>query len=383
ALRSLAAELTHREAVLAAHGVAEIADLPPDADMARLVIVVDEFATLAEELPSFVPGLVAIAQRGRSLGVHLVLATQRPAGVVSPEIRANCTLRICLRTTDEADSRDVLGTPQAAHLPVDLPGRAYLRSGSGTPTALQVASVATPGACEDDGGPDVDVRRWSWPVARVAPAERRAGDGDSDLARVARGLRRHADRSGSTPPRRPWLPPLPERIMAESLAPAVPADRVATRLRIGLVDRPDRQAREPLELDLADAGTWLVVGGPRSGRTPVLRTVLGEAVHRLGPDELHVHVLTSGGGLLAAEASALPHTGTVVSGDDALRAVRLVDRLAAEVAARRARGEATGGPRILLLIDGVEPIGALLDEADPSRGSAHLLRLLRDGAAVG
>src|SRR4051794_8351041 len=381
ALRSLAAELTHREAVLAAHGVAEIADLPPDADMARLVIVVDEFATLAEELPSFVPGLVAIAQRGRSLGVHLVLATQRPAGVVSPEIRANCTLRICLRTTDEADSRDVLGTPQAAHLPVDLPGRAYLRSGSGTPTALQVASVATAGACEDDGGPDV--RRWSWPVARVAPAEQRAGDGGSDLARVARGLRRHADRSGRTPPRRPWLPPLPERITAESLDRAVPADRVATRLHIGLVDRPDRQAREPLELDLADAGTWLVVGGPRSGRTTVLRTVLGEAVHRLGPDELHVHVLTSDGGLLAAEASALPHTGTVVSGDDALRTVRLVDRLAAEVAARRARGEATAGPRILLLIDGFEPIGALLDEADPGRGSAHLLRLLRDGAAVG
>src|SRR5256885_1348943 len=85
----------------------------------------------------------------------------------------------------------------------------------------------------------------------------------------------------------------------------------------------------------------------------------------------------------APAACALPHTGTVVSGDDALRAVRLVDRLAAEVAARRARGEATAGPRILLLIDGVEPIGALLDEADPSRGSAHLLRLLRDGAAVG
>ncbi|WP_324274183.1 FtsK/SpoIIIE domain-containing protein [Blastococcus brunescens] len=112
ALRSLAAELTRRESILAAHGVADIAALPESADLARLVIVVDEFAGLSEELPEFVPGLVAIAQRGRSLGVHLVLATQRPSGVVSPEIRANCSLRICLRTTDEAESRDVLGTPR-------------------------------------------------------------------------------------------------------------------------------------------------------------------------------------------------------------------------------------------------------------------------------
>ena len=74
--------------------------------------------------------------------MHLVLATQRPSGVVSPEIRANCTLRICLRTTDESDSRDVLGTTDAAHLPVDLPGRAFLRSGAGAPSPLQAARVA-------------------------------------------------------------------------------------------------------------------------------------------------------------------------------------------------------------------------------------------------
>lgn len=84
ALRSLAAELSRREALLAAHGVPDLAALPASVELARLVIVVDEFATLVEELPGFVPGLVGIAQRGRSLGIHLVLATQRPGGVVSP-----------------------------------------------------------------------------------------------------------------------------------------------------------------------------------------------------------------------------------------------------------------------------------------------------------
>jgi S-DNA-T family DNA segregation ATPase FtsK/SpoIIIE len=154
-------------------------------------------------------------------------------------------------------------------------------------------------------------------------------------------------------------------------------------LRIGLVDRPDSQSQEPLELDLAEGGTWLAVGGARSGRTTLLRTVLGEAVHRLGPDRLNVHLVEAGAGPLAADVAALPHAGTVVSADDAHRTVRLMDRLAQEVAARRTGARSEDAPLVLLLIDGVETISTLLDEADPSRGSAGLLRLLRDGSAVG
>ncbi|MCW2684106.1 MAG: domain containing protein [Blastococcus sp.] len=391
ALRSLTAELTRREAVLAAHRVADIAALPETVDLARLVIVVDEFATLAEELPSFVPGLVSIAQRGRSLGVHLVLATQRPGGVVSPEIRANSSLRICLRTTDEADSRDVLGTTQAAHLPAALPGRAYLRSGNGTPTALQVARVSTSPTTPETAGPTV--QPWRWPHAAEAPRE---GDseGDSDLARLSRALVDHARALDVPEPHRPWRPPLPDRITAGALVAAAavaPAGRAGpdrgstAALLLGLVDRPDSQSQHVLDLDLAEGGALLAVGGPRSGRTTLLRAVLSEAAHRFGPDQLHVHVLAAGGGALAEDAVGLPHTGTVVTGDDALRAVRLVDRLAAEVATRRT-GTVTGvggAPMLLLLVDGAESLSTLLDEHDPGRGSAHLLRLIRDGAAVG
>ena len=82
------------------------------AHLARLVLVIDEFASLAEELPDFLGGLLGIAQRGRSLGVHLVLATQRPAGVLSADIKANVGLRIALRVTDAAESVDVIGVSQ-------------------------------------------------------------------------------------------------------------------------------------------------------------------------------------------------------------------------------------------------------------------------------
>jgi S-DNA-T family DNA segregation ATPase FtsK/SpoIIIE len=384
ALRSLGAELTRREQLLAAHDAVDIAALPDAVALARLVIVVDEFATLAEELPAFVPGLISIAQRGRSLGVHLVLATQRPSGVVSPEIRANCTLRICLRTTDEADSRDVLGTTDAAHLPVDLPGRAFLRSGSGTPIPLQVARVAGAARSRHGDGPEVRVQTWPFdpePTTEPAPA-----DDTTDLTRLCRAVSAHAENLGHPAPHRPWRPPLPDRVPAGDLVRFADAgadgdDR--SRLAIGLVDRPELQSRQLLELDVGEGGTWLAVGGPRSGRSTLLRTVLGEAVHRFGPDELHVHVIESGGGALAAAASNLAHAGTTVTGDDAFRTVRLVDRLSREVAARRAAGAPGGQPLILLLVDGVDAVTSLLDDADPGRGSAALLRLLRDGAAVG
>jgi S-DNA-T family DNA segregation ATPase FtsK/SpoIIIE len=382
ALRSLTAELTRREAILGTHRVADIGALPEQVALERLVIVVDEFATLAEELPGFVPGLVSIAQRGRSLGVHLVLATQRPGGVVSPEIRANCTLRICLRTTDEADSRDVLGGTEAAYLPVDQPGRAYLRAGSGEPTALQVARVATARSSSDAVTPEV--RRWTWPaVAHHPRSERRPAD-TSDLAQLAGALTRLATSRGLPAPHRPWRPPLADELLAAFLDdPTGGNPRGSTRLTLGLVDFPDRQAQEPLALDLAEGGGWLAVGGPRSGRTTFLRTVLGEAVRHLDPSGLHVHVIDASGGGLADEAARLAHTGTSISGSDALRTVRLIDRLAREVADRRAAAGGASSALILLLIDGVDAVSALLDEADPARGSGALLRLVRDGAAVG
>jgi len=150
-----------------------------------------------------------------------------------------------------------------------------------------------------------------------------------------------------------------------------------------MVDRPDVQSRGLLEIDLAEGGTVLAVGGPRSGRTTLLRTVLSEAVHRFGADDLHVHVIEAGGGAVIGDAAALPHTGTTVRSEDVFRTVRLLDRLGREVAARRAAVSADGHPLILLLIDGMEALGAVLDDADPARGSAGLHRLLREGAAVG
>ena len=149
ALVSLRAELTRREELLAAKGAKDLAALEERGDQdapPSLVIVIDEFAALASEVPEFVDGVIDVAQRGRSLGLHLVMATQRPAGVIKESIRANTNLRVALRVADEADSQDVLGIDRAAHFDPATPGRAAAKLGAGAsatsrpPMSADVAS---------------------------------------------------------------------------------------------------------------------------------------------------------------------------------------------------------------------------------------------------
>jgi S-DNA-T family DNA segregation ATPase FtsK/SpoIIIE len=142
ALRCLEAELRHRERVLRDAGAVDLPDylrkgLP--AALPRLVVIIDEFATLKADLPEFIDALVGVAQRGRSLGVHLLLATQRPQGAISDNIRANTNLRIALRVQERTDSSDVIDVPDAAGIPRTAPGRAYVRLGPGEVVAIQTA----------------------------------------------------------------------------------------------------------------------------------------------------------------------------------------------------------------------------------------------------
>ncbi|TDD63161.1 FtsK/SpoIIIE domain-containing protein, partial [Actinomadura rubrisoli] len=148
ALESLAAELRRREEILLESGAKDLDDYndlrPSDPDLPtvpRLVLVIDEFAAMVTELPDFVAGLVDIGRRGRSLGVHLILATQRPAGVVTADIRANTNLRIALRVTDPDESTDVIDSAEAAQISKSTPGRCYVRSGASSLHAVQSARI--------------------------------------------------------------------------------------------------------------------------------------------------------------------------------------------------------------------------------------------------
>ena len=247
ALASLAAELRYRERTLSALGLRSIddrsggiADGPP---FPRLVVVVDEYAALVESHSGLHTIFADIAARGRSLGVHLVLCTQRPAGVVRDAILANCPLRLSLRVMSSSDSVAVLGTDVASSLPVRPVGRAFVSVGGESPRAFQVAR-----SLPDD-------------VARVASAWESAEQ-----------------------PRVPWLPRLPSHIGFAQLE----VERVGNDLPFALADLPDEQAQRVARWDPASQGSLLIVGGPRSGKSGTL-AALAEApshtlVHQLPKD---------------------------------------------------------------------------------------------------
>src|SRR5690606_35205598 len=134
ALTSLRAELHHRERLFNRKKVKDLIELEkrgdPEAPPA-LVIVIDEFAALVSDVPEFVDGVVDVAQRGRSLGIHLIMATQRPAGVIKDNLRANTNLRVALRMADEVDSDDVIGSKLAGGFDPGIPGRAAAKTGPG------------------------------------------------------------------------------------------------------------------------------------------------------------------------------------------------------------------------------------------------------------
>lgn len=235
ALASLSAELRYRERVLRDSGARAVGDDRGTTALPRLVIVVDEFQAMLAALPGLHTLFVDIAARGRSLGVHLILCTQRPAAAARDALLANCSLRVSLRVNNRADSLAVIGTDEAAALSPLLPGRALIDRGNGGTERCQIAVT---------GPVDVEAIAERWP--------------------------------DSTSPRRPWLPPLPAVVSEETLAAVAdqtgPDERLDERgsLRIGLVDEPDEQRYRIARYSPSADGHLLIVGAARSGKSSAL-----------------------------------------------------------------------------------------------------------------
>lgn len=398
ALASLEAEIRYRESILAAHAARDLDRLwraRPDVAPPRLLIVIDEFATLSREVPEFIEGVVDIAQRGRSLGIHLILATQRPAGVVTPAIRANTNLRIALRMSDPIESEDVIGNPAAAFISRDAPGRAYARIGHSEVVEFQAAYVG--GRTTATPSTQVTVRPFELGhvadelVPRAHSAATQA-DADGDLSQIVRTLTQAASLMGLERPRPPWLAPLASLLPIATVDPAPPAGTAV----IGMVDDPGRQEQRPLTLNLEHDGGLLVYGTGGSGKSNALRVIAGSLASHMSPADLNVYGLDFGaGGLRLLEA--LPHTGAVISGTDEERVTRLLRGLRSETARRQellgSRGVFTLSeylaldgdrlPRIVLLLDGYESFTSVYERVAYGENLEAIPRLMAEGRAVG
>jgi S-DNA-T family DNA segregation ATPase FtsK/SpoIIIE len=401
---SLAAELRRREKLFATHKVKDLvelekkgsADAPPS-----LVIVVDEFAALVTELPEFVDGMINVAQRGRSLGVHLILATQRPAGVIKDNLRANTNLRLALRTADESDSVDVLGSPQAAYFDSAVPGRAVSKTGPGRLVPFQTGYAGGWTRDEPDP-PEILVEDlgfgartvWELPEQQESPLDL----GQTDIQRLVAALEQARWQARMSRPDQPWLPPL--RALYDLSDPAqVPGSRGDDRLVFGIRDQPDEQAQPAVEFRPDSHGNLAVYGTGGSGKSTLLRTIAVAAgttsVHG-GP--CHVYGLDFGArGLDMLEP--LPHVGSVLGPADGERIARLLNQLGnlvperAERFAKAGAGTITeyraapGGrrdeARILLLVDGVAAFRQAYETGERAKLFDLFCQIASDGRPVG
>ncbi|WP_375487770.1 FtsK/SpoIIIE domain-containing protein [uncultured Jatrophihabitans sp.] len=355
ALRSLDAEVRRRELLLRDAGAADLAAYraaSPPSPLGRLVIVVDEFATLAEELPDFVPGLVGIAQRGRSLGIHLVLATQRPGSVVSPQIRANTSLRIALRVTDPGESVDVIGTDDAASITPSTPGRAVLRDGVGLRTFQAARPVVTAPPSDAPRVTALDARRGG--ARDGADVDRGLGDIVAAVAGAAVATSRPRVRS-------PWLPPLPDLVSTAMLGPGA----------FARTDVPDRQCQPDMGVDLDAPESVLVLGTGRSGRTTALASVALAAARTRDVHEVEIHLVDARGDLLGL-VGGLPHVATCLGPGDLDLVDTLLERLLAQ----------TGTRSHLLLVDGWDVLVAAIGDAAALGAEQRLTALLRAPGSV-
>ncbi|MBT2385242.1 type VII secretion protein EccCa [Streptomyces sp. ISL-11] len=342
---SITGELQRRQELLRATGnYANLNDYEkaraagaPLEPLASLVLVIDEFSELLTAKPDFIDMFIQIGRIGRSLGVHLLLASQRLEEGRLRGLDTYLSYRIGLRTFSAAESRTALGVPDAYHLP-SVPGSGYLKFGTDEMTRFKAAyvsgayrdgstAVTSGGALPADRRP-VLFTAAPVPVRYQAPdpdfAHSRRTDNDALADTVLDVIVRRLDGQGPHA-HQVWLPPLNE---APSLDQLLPRTAVSTerglhtpeyphngRLRVplGLVDKPFEQRRDALFRDFSGAsGHMLVIGGPRSGKSTLLRTLIGAFALTHTPHEVQFYGLDFGGGAMIA-VDGLPHVGGVAS----------------------------------------------------------------------
>ncbi|MFJ8622593.1 type VII secretion protein EccCa [Kitasatospora sp. NPDC093550] len=345
---ALHGELVRRQELLRDAGYASLLDYETARDagtplrpLPTLFVVVDEFSELLSAHRDFMELFIMMGRLGRSLGVHLLLASQRLDEGRMSALESHLSYRIGLRTFSAMESRGVLGVPDAYQLP-SQPGNGFLRSDISTLTRFKAAYVSGPyrpkrRAAQQAAiagqvvayGTDYVMPRQP-PAAQAEPEEEQASAGS--LLEVAADRLRDA----GPPAHRVWLPPLDVPPTLDELLPPLvphperglttedPSGHGALGLPVGVVDRPFHQLRDLLSADLAGAGGHVgIAGAPQSGKSTLLRSLITGLALTHTPREVQFYCLDFGGGTLSA-LRGLPHVGGVTGRHDGERVLRTV-----------------------------------------------------------
>ena len=326
-LTSLQSEIKRRYAVFDKYGVNHIdkyqklyREGTATEPMPHLIIVSDEFAELKKEEPAFMSGLISAARVGRSIGIHLVLATQKPGGVVDDQIQSNSRFRLCLKVQDATDSREMIKRPDAAKL--TQAGRTYIRVGEDEYFDLfQSFWSGAPyfGADKTADMSENQVRIVDISGRKIKTVEnKKKSKSDIDeLTAIVRYIGSLAKQHNIKELQGPWLPELPENLYIEDIESNGIFDGERWNrtpewlsIPIGKFDAPKLQTQDIQYMNFAVDGHYGIYGAPGTGKTTLLKTIVRSLADNYSPADVNIYILDCGGWSMST-FSGLPHVGGI------------------------------------------------------------------------
>lgn len=423
ALASIRAELKKRQRMFSKYGVNHInaytklykqgknitdaaeSNKYPEDPIPHLFLISDEFAELKANEPEFMAELVSTARIGRSLGVHLILATQKPSGVVDDQIWSNSRFKLALKVADASDSNEIIKTPDAAS--ITEPGRAYLQVGNNE--IFELFQSAWSGATYDPNAiveEKVDDRIWlindlgQYQLLSTDLSEEsdKVQATDEDLPTQLRAIVAHiaevATEQNAILPPKPWLPPLETAIVTPGIETA--SEWKETRdlsVPLALMDIPSRQTQKQFIFDFEKLSHTVIYGSAGFGKSTILQTLVMNLARKNNPEQVQFNLLDFGtNGLLPLKN--MPHVADLARLEETEKLTKFIVRIRGEVAKRKELFTAAGVsslsqyeektkhilPVIITVVDSYDPMReSPLEEACES----VLNQLLRDGASVG
>lgn len=426
ALASIKAELKNRQAQFLEFGVNHINGYTklykagkkqtnesksyPKLPLPHLFLISDEFAELKANEPEFMSELVSVARIGRSLGVHLILATQKPSGVVDEQIWSNSRFKLALKVADEADSNEIIKTPDAAQ--IVEPGRAYLQVGNNEIYELFQSAWSGPTYNPTQQETEqIDDRMWIINdlgqyelVSTSRDEEDDFVNREENMKESVTQLRAIVDHIATVVaaddkivmPAKPWLPPLGSNLVApdNKASSKVSNNHPNLAVAIGILDCPDEQSQKELIFDLAKHKHTAIYGSSGFGKSSTLQTMVITLARQNTPEHLQFNLFDFGtNGLLPLKD--LPHTVDYVKAEEEAKVLKFLTMIKAEINRRKelftqanvgslSQYEAKTNQSLPVIVTVMDAYDSIKEQNELSSVVDELLMLiLRDGDSVG